>query len=588
MAINRFSQGPIAADVQSKYIPMPLDLMARQLQLRQSQYDKAKQTIDASQEAVYGVKGLSQDRDTLSTISKQYETEIDKAIEESGGDYSRLTAFSDQLGKKVSRDIKTGHLSAIHNNFVRAQNHMQELAKSKKEGKISEAGYNQGLNSISAFGGTVEDGQGGYTSASLYTPTKYLEIGKTADEYGSRIKDQYDSKGQRFINARTASRYIEKNLWNNPQVIANAKEQIWNTYNQRGVELSPEQSHQALKAFMKDRALAAGRKIAFQQINKKTGTDDKTGGTRYSYTLQGKKPMSAQLTLGGKATVAGVIDQAVESGEVSGWKTALSSAPFLAPGVPVVAGVLEGVDKAANMLGMDFTTPVEYREQYLQEEQQKALVEQKKVAKAMLNNDMLRDLLQVNGVALDPENISNEALLAAKEAVDGINGSSAGTTITWERSEGDAEDFEWMIRTGDMLHKNIINMDTGERLNREEIERIRNSFFTGEANKDNTGPVYSGEIGPGQAYGSGSKVFMALNEDNEAQNYVIESNLVNSKNYTIDRALWAISNNSGTAAYRTNEGEVVLLNTGNTTPQGAPILNKYINGKKAGTIVLGK
>ena len=93
MAINRFSRGPIAADVQSKFIPMPLDLIDRQIQRKQSQYDTAKQAIGASEEALYGVQGMSSDREALADITKSYDEKIEAAIAEAGGDYSRLTSF---------------------------------------------------------------------------------------------------------------------------------------------------------------------------------------------------------------------------------------------------------------------------------------------------------------------------------------------------------------------------------------------------------------------------------------------------------------------------------------------------------------
>ena len=45
MAIDRFSTGPIQADVQSEFIPLPLDLINRQLEQRQQTYDVVKTAL---------------------------------------------------------------------------------------------------------------------------------------------------------------------------------------------------------------------------------------------------------------------------------------------------------------------------------------------------------------------------------------------------------------------------------------------------------------------------------------------------------------------------------------------------------------
>ena len=169
MAINRYSKGPIAADVQSNFIPLPIDLLDRQMQREQTKYDTAKSFIDSAQEAVYGVKGMSPDSETLKQITSQYDEGIQKEIESVGGDYGKLKSYSDVLAKKVTKDVMSGHLGAINNNFVKAQNRVEELNKLRNSGDIRESTYNKHLSEIQAFGGTVEDGKGGYTSMT-FTP----------------------------------------------------------------------------------------------------------------------------------------------------------------------------------------------------------------------------------------------------------------------------------------------------------------------------------------------------------------------------------------------------------------------------------
>src|SRR5690606_7589357 len=119
-----------------------------------------KAFIGETKDTLYGVQGLSPDRDVLQSTIGQYESDIEKEVEKVGGDYSRLTGIADQFGSKLKKDIMQGHLGAIHNNFIKAQAHMQELDERRKKGDISEAGYNLGLESISAFGGTVQTENG--------------------------------------------------------------------------------------------------------------------------------------------------------------------------------------------------------------------------------------------------------------------------------------------------------------------------------------------------------------------------------------------------------------------------------------------
>lgn len=305
MAINRFSRGPIAADVQSDFIPLPVDVIDRQIQRRQSQYDLAKQTIDASQEAAYGVKGLSPDQQSIKDITSAYDEDITSAIEKAGGDYSRLTTYSDLLAKKVNTDIKTGHLGAIQNNFIKAQNHMGTVSEELQKGNISQEGYDRAMASISGFGGTVEDGKGGYTRASFYQPTKYLEMGKTADEYGKVIRDQYNARGEKYIDAKTAGGFIYQNLYNNPQARANAEEQVVAIYG----EAQPELTRKRVSAYLRKVAQDAGNKLEFKETFKATGeANPLTGGSLITFDKFSAKPNFAQFRVKGE-TLENALDR---------------------------------------------------------------------------------------------------------------------------------------------------------------------------------------------------------------------------------------------------------------------------------------
>ena len=81
MAINRYSKGPLAADVQSEFIPLPIDVINSQLERRQNQYDKTKEFLNLAQETVYGVKATSADQQYVTDYTQDLEGTIKEALD---------------------------------------------------------------------------------------------------------------------------------------------------------------------------------------------------------------------------------------------------------------------------------------------------------------------------------------------------------------------------------------------------------------------------------------------------------------------------------------------------------------------------
>ena len=78
--MNRFSRGPIAADIQSNFIPLPIDAIARQIDRKQQQYDTTKAQLGAMEDAVLGVRGLDADAENLKNKQAELWKNISRII----------------------------------------------------------------------------------------------------------------------------------------------------------------------------------------------------------------------------------------------------------------------------------------------------------------------------------------------------------------------------------------------------------------------------------------------------------------------------------------------------------------------------
>lgn len=551
MAINRFSQGPIEADVRSTYIPLPIDVINQQGELRQSQYDTTKAFIDATQEAYYGAKAMSPDVDTLKGITSKYDEDINKAISDVGGDIGKLKSFSSELGTKVKKDIMSGYVGAIHNNYVKAQNHMKEVLDNKD---YSQEGKNRALASISAFTGTTEDGKGGYTAPQLYTPAKYVEGGKLADEYGKVLADQYDAKGQKFKNAKSASSLIERNLWNNQEMLANAKEQVWATYG----DLPPDKEHIAVTAYLKNIADTAGFKVAYHQIFKPepvatSGSNSATtgGGIPIAVDFQGAKPLRNMFNVAG----TNFFDELSNAENITSEGKRRSIYPYIVKTTGEV--------------------PRPSKEDKLQE--QRELFKANEKAKESLNrlskSDMVQDIAKSFGIDLN--NPSLETVQKLKKAMEEVNGSSASTRVIFHQDEKGVNQFEYLLNSGNVLNMNITDVNTGKDLTIKEKRELYTKYLGSDKKGGEGSAFYGGSImDPGQPYPIGTMAISVNDKDEPRQLLIDLGQNTNTQEFFNDRALAAY--NSGASWYKDGKSTVQFLKDNKTG-----IVNVYKDGQRA-------
>lgn len=553
MAIDRFSAGPIQADVQSEFIPLPLDLINKQLEQRQQTYDVVKTALGTTKDTLYGIKGLSQDQEVVKSVLGQYEQDIAKTIEGSRGDYSQLTAYADSLGEKVKRDIQSGQLGAIQNNYIQAMSHKEDLDKRYKEGKISKEGYNLGLSSISAFEGTKET-EGGYSRFSGYDPVNYVDVGKRADDYGTEIADQYDREGRKYINGDKATSLIENNLWNDSEVREFAKEQVLAT-------LTPEERNnpiaysQKVSAYIRTMAKNAGYKLQYQQVFKPEGkkTTDEGGGTIVGYNMVGAQPLNGMINLEG--TGFNELMEEAESAKfpqkvkkIAGQILGAVTSPYLNPSLDI---------KAKTMA-------------YEADKKMKTTAD--KVVKNLAKQDMVRDLAAVYGIDLDKADY--ETMQKLQSVMQQINTNAANSPVTLDLSEKTANTFESFVNSGVLNRYRVHDVQRGVELTAKEIEEMNKQHLLPESKTAATGKlIFSGEINsPGQAYPAGTVVFTYNSPEGDLKQYAFDlGQNVRSMEFLQDRIIAA--KNQGASFYKPDKNTTLQFVK---MPDGS--VASYING----------
>ena len=310
--MNRFSRGPIAADVQSNFVPLPIDAIARQIERKQNQYDLTKAQLDAEEQAVLGVKGMSQDRDNLTKIQNQYSDEILKGVEEVGGDYSRLGGLVDLTARKLKKDLSSGHLAAIQSNYATAMKHKEDMDKWRLAGG-GDRGYNLALRSLSEFKGTKQNPDGTYTKINPYTPVKEESLSKMAQERASADVEQYTRSGDRFRKAATVRDHTYASLIADESAMSNAREEVRAKHG----KLSAEEEYKKVEDYLYGVAQNAANQRSFYEYHKVTGEeqDPYTGATVSNYDIQMSTLPSKRL--GAKGAKYTAVPQRLMAGTLS-------------------------------------------------------------------------------------------------------------------------------------------------------------------------------------------------------------------------------------------------------------------------------
>lgn len=551
MAINRFSRGPIAADIQSTFMPMPLDLIDRQLDRRQQSYDTTKQSLSESQESYHGVKAHSADYDTLQGIVGQYDDSISQAVDQAGGDYSKLGSVADSIGREVAKQIQSGHLGAIHGAYMSAQETLKSADERRMKGDLRESSYNRILDSIQAYGGTVENENGSYSTPRFYTGVAKVEIDEKADKYSEKIVEQFRNSGERYRSVQEMMPMVVHNLWNDSGVLDNAKDEVWQVYG----DVDENTENLLVDAYLQDVALNAVRKREFEQKFKLTESekDSLYGGNEFTYTIQGGRSKR------GIYNVSGLED--------------LSN-----PSRPL--NVLEQIVASASM-GMGRRSLGNYSKHTDLRDKEK----EDKLVNELSEKHLIKDLAKIYGVDLTAPTVENLKKLSS--VIEAANSQSVASSVTYTDNVKTGESFKRFVGSGSLVNFPITDVDTGKELHgNTDIAPMLKTNAEAKGDSKLGRIEYAGQImTAGQHYPKGTVIANYYSPDSDKPLQTLAIDLgeynVNSPEFKTDRGYAALKDMNG------NPGGTSTYSHGNDTYtflyMGDNIVHEYINGKFTGT-----
>ena len=563
--MNRFSRGPIAADVQSNFIPLPIDAIARQIDRKQQQYDTTKAQLGAIEDAVLGVRGLDIDSETLKTKQSEYNDSILKGIEEVGGDYSRLGGLTDIIARKLKKDLSTGHLATIQSNYLAAQEHIKTLNKLKETGIIGDRGYNKGMRSISDFAGTVETPEGGYTRASFYTPVKEISLPKAAQDFAKNIHDQYTAAGETYLDKGVVSDQVYKDLMLDESVVSNIKEDISYRYG----DLSPKEEQEKIQMYAKVLADNAANEVSF--FKPLSGADklankqweDYNAGTEIPYDFTSDNPQKISYKDRFKVKTKQVIEN---------FKSPLSAEEF---------------DKEYKTRFME-----QYRESMtpmekinLQTKVRNDINNQYKdkvVVTAILEDPILRDKLEAEGIDINSK--SKKELEEYLDKLDEKIATPRTTRGSLYTGKKELEEFDIEVNQGLLNRSNVRGID-GSIPTDEDIAAINQLS----AKDSGVGYKFTGRVNgsiEAQPLPDNAKLFSIKVGDELKKFYKLPFN-TNDPRYKADRAKYALTSPEGRSSYIDGSlGEITFQRVLNpvkelrSDPKLKYVVKMYVNGSE--------
>ena len=269
----------------SQYVRLPFQQLQAFADKRQRSFDAAEMAEDAMRNKLLQVQALRKDTKLRNQLIGNYEDEMIKNIEATGGDYAMAIPKIKAMGKRLHQDLTRGQLGAISGNHASAMAYNKALKEKYDKGDIDLKQLN-GLQEISMYNyqGVQEQLQdnGLYNSFSGVEAANLVDIDKKVDDavkgymadkfntsqYHSTPDGRYRYKtedGWKTVKASDVYRDIEGMLYNDTEVMSylNQEVQIDGFHaNQRGEQYDMN-SH--LKSKLHQYASRAASKAGFRE-----------------------------------------------------------------------------------------------------------------------------------------------------------------------------------------------------------------------------------------------------------------------------------------------------------------------------------
>ena len=200
----------------SQHVQLPFAELQGYADKRQATFDQAELAEEAIHSRLLQAQALQKDKKLRNDIIANYENEMVKNIEATGGDYALAIPKIKQQGRQLHEDFTRGRLGAITGNFNSAQAYSKGLQEKYDKGDITLDQYN-GLQAISMsnYKGVQEAIQPGsnYNSYNGITEANKVDVdAKVEDLIDGYMADKSDS-GQWSQTPDGRYRYHTKSGW---------------------------------------------------------------------------------------------------------------------------------------------------------------------------------------------------------------------------------------------------------------------------------------------------------------------------------------------------------------------------------------
>ncbi len=180
---------------------LPFEAIAAAGSMRQQQYDTNLAKADAIADVISKVQSVEKDTKQKKAILGDYESKIDKAIEDAGGDYGQLSGFINSTNRELQKDLTRGKLSSIQTSYDQRtayQKSLKELLnKDPKKGGIILEDFNNLMTASDRNYkgiGEIDPETETYAMWSGITPAGYVDGNKMAIDLASKMDPQVIAK----------------------------------------------------------------------------------------------------------------------------------------------------------------------------------------------------------------------------------------------------------------------------------------------------------------------------------------------------------------------------------------------------------
>jgi len=179
---------------------LPFEAIAAAGSMRQQQYDTNVAKAGAISDAINKVSALEPDVNRKNNILGEYESKIDKLIEEAGGDYGQISGGITQLNRDFNKELTRGKLASIQSNYASAMKEFEQYNTLYEKNRISATDLEK-LKALSLKKYKDQGGIGDNPSETGayqgYTPVK-----------ANFIKDSLAEQANKFIKGWKANQVV--------------------------------------------------------------------------------------------------------------------------------------------------------------------------------------------------------------------------------------------------------------------------------------------------------------------------------------------------------------------------------------------